>query len=142
MSRPHISKALREQVAADARYRCGYCLTPQLFTAMPMHIEHIIPLAAGGSSDRENLWLACPLCNGHKGAQTHSVDPITGDLTPLFNPRKQEWHTHFRWSEDGVTIVGLTAIGRVTVIALRLNNEHLVRARRRWVAAGWHPPVD
>jgi hypothetical protein len=24
----------------------------------------------------------------------------------------------------------------------RLNNPIMVRARRRWVAAGWHPPTD
>jgi HNH endonuclease len=47
---------------ADAQYRCGYCLTSQRITAMPMHVEHIIPLAAGGTSAEEDLWLACPLC--------------------------------------------------------------------------------
>ena len=31
-----------------------------------MHIEHIIPLVEGGQSTVENLWLACPLCNGYK----------------------------------------------------------------------------
>ncbi len=140
MSRPHISAALREKIADEARHRCGYCLTPQSFTAMPMHVEHIIPIAAGGTSDESNLWLACPLCNGHKGVQTHGVDPVTGERTPLFNPRRQKWQEHFRWSEDGVEIIGVTATGRVTVICLQLNNEHLVRARRRWVAVGWHPP--
>ena len=142
MSRPYIPKALREQVAADAQDRCGYCLTPQSFTAMPMHVEHIIPLAADGSSNEDNLWLACPLCNGHKGIQTHGIDPTTGEQVPLFNPRQQRWRDHFCWSEDGVEILGLTATGRATVIALQLNNEYLVRARRRWVAAGWHPPTE
>lgn len=28
---------------------------------MPMHLEHIVPIAAGGTSDEDNLWLACPL---------------------------------------------------------------------------------
>lgn len=35
-----------------------------------------------------------------------------------------------------------TAVGRATVIALKLNNEYLTRTRRRWVLAGWHLPVD
>lgn len=142
MSRPYISKALRKKIAAEARHRCGYCLTPQLFTAMPMHVEHIIPLAAGGTSDESNLWLACPLCNGRKGTQTHGVDSVTGEQAPLFNPRQQKWEEHFCWSENGVEIIGLTPTGRVTVQALQLNNAHLKRARRRWVAAGWHPPND
>jgi hypothetical protein len=109
---------------------------------MPMEIEHIIPVAAGGPSIEKNLWLACPLCNGYKGSQTHRVDPMTSKEVKLFNPRDQDWNEHFRWSKDGIQIIGQTSCGRATVIALKLNNEHLVRARRRWVAVGWHPPKD
>ena len=67
---------------------------------MPMHIEHILPLAAGGSSADDNLWLACPLCNGYKGTQTHFVDPESGQQVALFHPRRQIWGEHFLWSED------------------------------------------
>ncbi len=107
-----------------------------------MHIEHIIPLVADGASTEDNLWLACPLCNGHKATQTDHLDSVTGESVPLFNPRQQNWVEHFRWSQDGTEIIGQTACGRATVIALKLNNQHLVRARRRWVAVGWHPPQD
>jgi 5-methylcytosine-specific restriction endonuclease McrA len=142
MARPYISKARRKKVAEAAKHRGGYCLTPQSFTAMPMEIEHIIPVAAGGSSIENNLWLACPLCNGYKGSQTQRVDLMTSKEVKLFNPRDQDWNEHFRWSKDGSQIMGQTSCGRATVIALKLNNEHLVRARRRWVAVGWHPPKD
>ena len=107
---------------------------------MPMHIEHIIPLAAGGNSEEDNLWLACPLCNGYKGTQTQFPDPDSGMSVQLFNPRQQKWPDHFCWSEDGLQIVGKTACGRATVIALKLNNNFFLQARRRWVMAGWHPP--
>ncbi len=103
---------------------------------MPLHVEHIIPLAAGGNSDEENLWLACPLCNGFKGSQTHHPDPETGEAAPLFNPRRQNWRDHFQWSAGGVEIQGMTPTGRATVVALKLNNENLTRARRRWVLVG------
>lgn len=138
--RPYIPEEVRRNVAEAARYRCGYCLTPQDFTAMPMHIEHIIPVAQGGVSTEENLWLACALCNGHKGVQTQHLDPDTGQIVRLFDPRRQAWTEHFQWSEDGSMIQGRTSCGRATVLALQLNNEHLTRARRRWVAVGWHPP--
>jgi len=108
---------------------------------MPLHVEHIIPIAAGGASTEENLWLACPLCNGYKGVQTHAVDPESSTHASLFNPRQQTWGEHFRWSEDGTHIIGTTPTGRATVQALKLNNEYLVPARARWVAAGWHPPT-
>lgn len=142
MARPFISKSLRQKVAAEAQYRCGYCLTPQSFTAMPMHVEHIVPLAMGGVSTEDNLWLACPLCNGYKATQTHHVDPESGERVALFNPRQQNWYKHFQWSKEGTGIIGKTPSGRATVMALKLNNEYLVRARRRWVAVGWHPPEE
>lgn len=106
-----------------------------------MHIEHIIPVAAGGVSTEGNLWLACPLCNGFKGAQTEGLDLETGRSQPLFNPRQQIWWSHFQWSSEGTMIIGITPIGRATVNVLNLNNEHFLRARRRWVLAGWHPPT-
>jgi hypothetical protein len=105
-----------------------------------MHVEHIVPLALGGTSDDSNLWLACAWCNSFKGTKVSGVEPVTGVEFPLFNPRTQQWSEHFRWSDDGSEIVGLTAVGRATVMALRLNNEYLVVSRRQWVAAGWHPP--
>ncbi|MEZ4729134.1 MAG: HNH endonuclease signature motif containing protein [Caldilineaceae bacterium] len=140
--RAYIPLDVRRRVAVAARDRCGYCLTVQEYTAMPMHVEHIVPLVAGGTSDEDNLWLACPLCNGYKGTQTDAIDPLTTERVQLFHPRQQNWYEHFRWSEDGITIVGRSAIGRATVIALKLNNEHLTRARYRWVLAGWHPPQE
>ena len=142
MSRPYISEAIRKKVAAEADHRCGYCLTPQSFTAMPMHIEHIIPIARGGSSTEDNLWQACPFCNGYKRDQIHALDPETDKNVAIFNPRQQVWADHFQWSEDGTEIIGRTACGRATTAALKLNNQYLVQARHRWVAAGWHPPTE
>jgi hypothetical protein len=43
---------------------------------------------------------------------------------------------------DGTEIVGMTAIGRATCLALNMNNSLIVEARRRWVAVGWHPPPE
>jgi len=49
---------------------------------------------------------------------------------------------HFTWTQNGTPVIGLTAIGRATVSALKLNGAFLVEARRWWVKAGWHPPAD
>jgi hypothetical protein len=140
--RPHIPDNIRQQVEKEARYRCGYCLTEQRFTAKKLHVEHIIPIAAGGGSEPDNLWLACDLCNSYKGFRTHALDPVTDQTVPLFNPRQQGWYEHFTWSTEGTHVLGLTPIGRATVIALRLNHPFLVEARRWWVEAGWHPPAE
>ncbi len=61
----------------------------------------------------------------------------------LFNPRSQGWSEHFRWSDDGLRIVGRTSIGRATVAALRLADDpDAILVRAYWVLAGWHPPTD
>ena len=129
-------------MTAQAHHRCGYCLTTELLIGAPMEIEHIIPTALGGQTEEGNLWLACSLCNEYKGVRVVAPDPLTDELVPLFNPRQQSWSEHFAWSQDFEQIVGRTAIGRATVVALRLNRPLLVRSRRIWVVAGLHPPSD
>lgn len=138
--RAHIPLAVQKQVAEESHHRCSYCLTPRQFTAKLLHVEHIIPLVAGGRSTIDNLCLACELCNSYKGTRTYGYDPMSRELVPLFNPRKQIWKEHFAWSEDGTQVIGLTAIGRATVVMLQLNHPFQVEARRWWVRAGWHPP--
>lgn len=142
VERAHIPSHIRQQVEHDSRNRCGYCLTQRLFTAKLLHIEHIIPIAAGGGSAIDNLWLACDLCNSAKGIRTHAVDPISRLTVPLFNPRQQNWIEHFAWSANGTRILGLTPTGRATIVALKLNNAYLLEARKWWVKAGWHPPTE
>jgi hypothetical protein len=142
MSQTHITKALRERVVAQAKHRCGYCLTTETIVGTPMEIDHIIPESLGGPTEEDNLWLACSLCNNHKGNRIAMEDPLTGESVPLFNPRRQVWREHFAWTSTGDRIVGLTAIGRATVVALNLNRPSLVKSRQAWVAVGWHPPQD
>ncbi len=107
----------------------------------PLEIKHMFPEALGGSTRRDNLWAACRQCNALKGDRTQTWDPVTDAVAPIFNPRRQVWSEHFSWSDDGAHIVGRTAEGRATILALDLNRSLLVRARQRWVVAGWHLPV-
>jgi hypothetical protein len=135
-----ISEAIRERVRQRAGNRCEYCLSHQDYVMGRLQIDHMQPVARGGDDTEENLCLACELCNQYKWVKTHGLDPQTGQLTPLFNPRQQPWTDHFAWSQDGTQIVGLTECGRATVVALNLNSELAVTVRRNWIRAGWHPP--
>jgi hypothetical protein len=135
-----ISRTVRTQVETQAGNRCGYCLSPQRLILGRLQIDHIIPQAVGGTDDEQNLWLACPLCNGYKGMQINAIDPASSRRVRLFNPRRQRWSRHFVWSDDGARIVGRTAAGRATVVALQLNNVVAVTVRREWITVGWHPP--
>lgn len=88
-----------------------------------LQIEHIIPLAHGSTNDETNLWLACPICNGHKAEKTHAANPQTGELYPLFNPCTQHWANHFISIDNGRIVMGLTPTGRATVRALHLDSD-------------------
>jgi hypothetical protein len=139
--RKKISSEVAQRVRDAARNRCGYFLSPQHLVMARLEIEHIIPLAQNGTDDESNLWLACPFCNGYKGDKISAIDPQTKVSVALFNPRTQKWFDHFRWSEEGLYIIGLTPVGRATVEALHLSdNPEALIVRRYWVVAGWHPP--
>ncbi len=107
---------------------------------MPLTMEHIKPKSLGGSDDLVNLAAACYRCNEFKGAKTSEIDLRTGQSSRLFNPRTDLWIDHFAWINGGTQIAGVSSIGDVTVIALRLNNEDIVTARALWISFDWHPP--
>ena len=138
----YISESLRTRIKESDRHRCCYCLTSEINSGIPMTYDHIYPRSKSGETSFENVGLACQSCNEFKGNIIEAIDPLTGETVALFNPRQQEWSNHFQWSSDGTQIEGITAIGRATVTALRTNNSVIVATRRRWVAVGWHPPVD
>lgn len=104
--------------------------------------DHIIPRSKGGDTSFQNLCLACRNCNEFKSDTTQACDPLTGKPALLFNPRLQKWTEHFAWNLDSTKVEGLTAIGRATIVALRMNNAIIVAARWRWAISGWHPPIE
>ena len=140
MSTTKALAQIRRRIATQADFRCGYCLTSERLTGIRLTLDHIIPIAAGGRTTENNLWVASRPCNEFKGVQTHAQDPDSNKRVHLSNPRFQQWHEHFQWNADGNRIIGITAIGRATVEALQLNRDLIVHARRRWVKVGWHPP--
>ena len=107
-----------------------------------LQIDHVQPIAKGGLDNDDNLCLACELCNQHKWTQTHGIDPDTGQYIALFHPRRQRWSDNFVWGSGGAEIVGVTACGRATIRALRLNDRLAVTVRRNWIRADWHPPGE
>lgn len=135
----YVAAALRHQIIERAHGRCEYCLTAQAIV-VEMEIDHVVPEAAGGATNADNLCLTCVGCNGFKLAFQSGIDPETGQEVPLFHPRTQRWAEHFAWTDDGTLLVGRTPAGRATVERLRMNRQRIVEARRLWVGAGWHPP--
>lgn len=142
MTRASIPRLLRRRLLVEARGRCAYCHTLTAITGARLVVDHIVPDAAGGRTEFDNLCLACHSCNEFKGACTLALDPLTDEEVRIFHPRKDRWTEHFRWSPDGTELVGITAIGRATLLALKMNHPLIVQARRLWVDVGWHPPEE
>jgi hypothetical protein len=138
----YIPESLKIQVEQTDRQRCCYCLTSEANSGIPMTYDHILPRSKGGDTSFQNLCLACRTCNEFKSDITQTSDPLTGEPVPLFNPRLQNWTEHFAWNLDSTKVEGLTAIGRATTVALRMNNAVIVAARWRWAISGWHPPLE
>ena len=133
----YIPAALRRLVSERAGYRCEYCLLPEEFSFFPHEPDHIVPLHHGGATASDNLALACFWCNRLKGGDLAALDPQTGKVTPLFNPRLHTWANHFRL--DGAEIVPLTPEGRATVVLLKLNRPDRLAARQLLLNAGYYP---
>ena len=101
-----------------------------------------MPLSRGGGHGLENLAFCCQGCNNRKYNKVSGKDPVTGELVGLYDPRRQRWDDHFRWTADCLRMEGLTATGRATIRVLQLNRDCLVNFRRILVAAGEHPPLQ
>lgn len=140
MTRRYIRKQEKATIAQRASFRCEYCLIPDTYSMQAFVNEHINPVSKGGVTELINLAYACGGCNGHKHEQTEVEDIEIGESVPLFNPRKQKWKDHFEWSEDKVQIIGLTAVGRVTVSTLKMNRVGLVNLRKLLLTINEHPP--
>lgn len=118
----YIPVDLRNRLQSMDRHCCAYCQTSEANSGIPNACDHILPIAKGGKTELDNLCLACRPCNEYKGDSTQGIDPLSGDIVSLFNPRVQYWYEHFEWSLDGTRIIGRTPVGRATIIALRMNN--------------------
>lgn len=136
-----ISDELRQSVVLRARNCCEYCHLPQVSQVATFPVDHVVPVALQGPTKAENLCLACPRCNARKWTSVEAVDPVSGEVVPLFDPRKDDWFAQFRWSaSDGSVLEALTPKGRATITLLDLNSPHRVSIRRWLAVVGMHPP--
>jgi 5-methylcytosine-specific restriction endonuclease McrA len=103
-----MTNALHREVWQRARAISEYCRMPQFADPLPFQIDHIIAQQHGGRSVSANLALACMSCNRNKGPNVAGIDPRSGRLTRLFDPRRDNWTRHFHCR--GPIVVGRTAI--------------------------------
>jgi hypothetical protein len=133
-----------ERLIAAVRIRaanvCEYCRLPEGLHPGVFEVEHIIARKHRGPTSLGNLAYACLHCNRHKGTDLAGIDALTSrtKLVRLFNPRRHKWARHFRW--DGPILIGRTAIGRVTVHVLAINDPVRISLREELMDEGLFPP--
>jgi 5-methylcytosine-specific restriction endonuclease McrA len=64
-ARRNLGNALRFEVLSSHGFACRYCGRRAPFVAL--EVEHVVPVALGGTSERKNLVPACTDCNAGKG---------------------------------------------------------------------------
>ena len=90
---------MRRLILERAKFCCEYCHSPTAYSPEIFEVEHVIPTSRGGKTTLANLALACPACNRYKANRVEAIDPVTEQLSPLYNPRTQEWTVHFQWNK-------------------------------------------
>jgi hypothetical protein len=129
-----VNRALVRAVRERAEERCEYCRLPQSAAPIPFQIDHIIAAKHGGLPEPENLALACPHCNLHKGPNIGGRDPGTGQFSPLFHPRTDQWTDHFLF--EGPKIIGRTLMGTLTIDILAMNADGILALRAELLQEG------
>ena len=129
----------RNLVRTRAANCCEYCRLPQ--SAAPFlrfHIEHVQAQQHIADDSPENLALACPDCNRHKGPNLVTLDPVSRDVVRLFHPRQDRWQD--RWQDHfefrGAILLGRTVIGESTIRLLQMNTVDRVEMRAELKMAG------
>jgi hypothetical protein len=103
---------------------------PEAASDFTFPVDHVIARQHQGQTTLENLALACPRCNAHKGPNLATVDWPSEDLVRLYRPRQDRWEDHFRM--EGAVIMGGTAIGKGTARLFDMNSARRV-ATRQWL---------
>jgi hypothetical protein len=137
MTAPSIPSSLRQLVIERTQGKCEYCLIHQDDSIYSHEVDHVIARKHRGETVAENLALSCLSCNRHKGSDLTTFDPLSNEIVPLFNPRRQIWVDHF--TLDGIHIFGITPTGRATVFLLKLNAPTRLAYRQVLIAQGRYP---
>ncbi len=65
-----VINAIKSQKLLSQAYECVYCIS--VLDDTNSHLDHITPLAKGGSNDSDNFQALCSRCNFEKHSKNHN----------------------------------------------------------------------
>jgi 5-methylcytosine-specific restriction protein A len=108
------SAAVRIRVMKRDRFQCTYCGVPG--TDAELEIDHIVPVARGGSHHMSNLTTACRSCNQSKSdgvltpkraARAHMSNGLVGIFLHTFKDGRIEWQGRIIGVDGDICLVQL-----------------------------------
>jgi 5-methylcytosine-specific restriction endonuclease McrA len=113
--RAPIRARMRFDILQRDGFRCRYCGRPGSAPGMVLHVDHVVPLAAGGTSTEDNLLTACEECNLGKStmALLQSERGVRGSRTTVLESSSlADQHTQLgrgerRAGQRGTVVAGI-----------------------------------
>lgn len=93
--REPLPKTLRTKILERDGYKCRYC--GRKLPASYLHIDHVVPVALGGSNHEKNLVTACRDCNLSKGAANVRGRSVSKKVRNFQKHRKEVAKREIRW---------------------------------------------
>lgn len=83
MSRKRLTKSKRFQVLRRDGFRCRYCGRSPEEDGVRLEVDHVVPVANGGTNHPANLKTSCYDCNRGKGTGPARIGLPRHDWDPL-----------------------------------------------------------
>lgn len=118
--RKPISKKTRFEVFKRDKFTCQYCgsKAPEVL----LHVDHVKPVAGGGSNAILNLVTSCASCNGGKGARPlsdRSAVEAQHTQAAALQERREQLELMMRWHE-GLLAIDDSAVDGIVAMFQRL----------------------
>lgn len=98
-----VNKRLRYEVLKRDGFRCTYCGAAPL--ERQLHVDHVVPVALGGTDIPENLTTACEDCNSGKASTSPTDDMVAAVDLAIAVHRAAQFRSYMAMAEatDRVT---------------------------------------
>ena len=129
-----ISKRLRYEVLRRDNHACRYC--GRSAPEVPLTVDHVVPVALGGSDDPSNLVTACRDCNSGKSASAPDAPIVDGVVDDAL-----------RWASamQQAAVAALADLDRRIELRERFHsrwNDWKAGERTMPLPGGWQSSVD